>query len=863
MQQQRTVMQHYRIFCRLMAAAWMSCIAVSAYGRTEVVAPADSIRTTDIEEIVVVSTPKEDARLRQQPLSSTSFAHEQMLERGIDGVTGLTANVPNLFIPDYGSRLTTSVYIRGIGSRTGTPAVALYVDGVPQLSPAGFDFNFSGVDRIDVLRGPQTTLYGRNSMGGVIRVYTKNPFHYQGTDITLRGAGILHDGSDVSGALQLTHYHRVSNRFAFSVNLFCEADGGYFTNEARDGERIDTQQDCGGRMRFVIKPSENLNIDLTASHEWLRQGGYPYEYRGVVGNPSTPDPVHDVGTIAYDNRSGYRRNLTNAGLTIDRRWKRATLTSVTGFQHLHDNMKLDQDFTDRNLYTLLQRQNANTLSEELILKGSIGIGHAATPTTYSWLLGATAMRQWLNTYGPVTFHSDGLEWLNGLINHQASSHMPTVKGEEYTMNFMFNNNIYGTELDFPGSYDTPTSNLALFHQSTFNNLFGINGLNLTAGLRLDREHMRLAYDAYYYFHQTYSLGGRLTYPDGSTRDGMTLVPESEFDVADQIEGDIDRSYVKLLPKVTLQWAPIRSTADARLSALNIYATVSQGYRSGGYNVQMFSDILQGRMQTCILQNVTAVTLPVVRQQPSMPDVAKATVEQILTTMSAEKDYDIDALTWYQPETSWNYEVGAHLTAFDARLQADLAAFWMDTRDQQLSLMTSGGLGRVTVNSGRSRSVGAEVSMRARPTDGLDIQMAYGYTDARFREEAETYVPFVPRHTLSVGATQTWTLGVGRTCFLRSIALHADYRAAGRVYWTTDNDVSQPFAGVLNARLTFVPRLPAWERRMNGGVNPLSVAIYAENILSTRYQTFYFETMQRSFAQYCRPMSFGVEARMQF
>ena len=58
----------------------------------------------------------------------------------------------------------------------GTPAVALYVDGVPQTSSASYDFNLAGVDRIDVLRGPQGALYGRGSMGGVIRVFTKNPF---------------------------------------------------------------------------------------------------------------------------------------------------------------------------------------------------------------------------------------------------------------------------------------------------------------------------------------------------------------------------------------------------------------------------------------------------------------------------------------------------------------------------------------------------------------------------------------------------------------------------------------------------------------------------------------------------------------
>ena len=182
---------------------------------------SDSLRTTDIEEIVIVSTPKENQRLRQQPVSSTSLSQDAMRERGIKGIKDFSATAPNLFIPDYGSNLTTAMYVRGVGSRIGTPAVALYVDGVPQVSAAGYDFNFANVDRVDVLRGPQSTLYGRNSMGGVIRVFTKNPMQYQGTDITLdasHAAGPSRTGhNDVGGIgryrLNLTHYHRISDRF--------------------------------------------------------------------------------------------------------------------------------------------------------------------------------------------------------------------------------------------------------------------------------------------------------------------------------------------------------------------------------------------------------------------------------------------------------------------------------------------------------------------------------------------------------------------------------------------------------------------------------------------------------------------------
>lgn len=817
---------------------------------------SDSLRTTDIEEIVVAATPKEGQRLRQQALASTSFAQREMQTRAIRGLKDLSSQVPNLFIPNYGSHLTTSVYIRGVGSRMGTPAVALYVDGVPQVSPAGYDFNIAGVDRIDVLRGPQGTLYGRGSMGGVIRVFTKNPFHYQGTEIDLDASHVARGlftskGGRGRGRLALTHYHRVSDRFAFSAHLFGDLDGGYFRNAGRDNELIDDQKDGGARMRFVIRPNESLDLDVTASQEWLRQGGYPYEYRGTVGSPTTPEPSTQVGDIAYDSRSGYRRSLTNVGLTADKRWQRVELTSVTGYQHLDDRMDLDQDFTTTRLYTLMQQQNINNISEELIIKKRESENSRITlqpKVKYSWLFGASIFQGWNTTDGPVTFHDDGLAWLNGLINQQANAHLPTITShdeagnEQYKMNFVFNNLIKGTELGFPGTYKTPTTNAALFHQSIFENLFGVQGLTLTAGLRLDYEHFRLDYDASYAFTQSYGLGGRLTYPDGSVREGMVLVPENEYYVTDGVKGNLKKDYLQLLPKATLLYGfnELRS---------NIYATISRGHRSGGYNIQLFSDILQSRMQTAIMKNVANATVPVVNAVPMIPADVKQNVRSMLISMGTEQPMDIQSKTWYDPETSWNFEVGTHQTLFDGRLQADAALFWMETRNQQVSKMTEGGLGRITVNSGRSRSLGAEVSLRAQITDGLSAYTSYGYTRAKFRNgnDGETFVPFIPRNTITAGLTQQWSLHRG---WLDAISLHADYQGSGRIFWTESNNAWQNWCGQAGVSLS-----------LHKGASEL--AFYTRGLALQRYQTFYFETMQRAFAQYTRPAEIGLRLHFAF
>ena len=337
-------------------------------------APKDSTKVVDIEEVVVIATPKENSRLRQQALSATSFSQTDMRGNAVRSVKSLSSLVPNLFIPDYGSKLTTSVYVRGIGSRINTPAVGLYVDNIPFIDKSAFDFNYSDIERIDVMRGPQGTLYGRNTMGGLIRVFTKSPFTYQGTDLTLSAATYNNYKASVS------HYHRISPQFAFSANFFYEHKGGFFKNSYLN-ERVDKDDEFGGRFRAIYLPKENLKLDFTLNYEYTNQGGYPYEYTGVTEGEE--DRADYIGRIAYNHKSGYRRNLLNGGLNLEHQADNFILSSVTGFQFLDDHMDLDQDFTEQNIYTMMQKQNSKTVSEELVLKSKPG-------RRWQWTTGASA-----------------------------------------------------------------------------------------------------------------------------------------------------------------------------------------------------------------------------------------------------------------------------------------------------------------------------------------------------------------------------------------------------------------------------------------------------------------------------------------
>ena len=767
-------------------------------------APKDTTRVIDIEEVIVIATPKENNRLRQQPLSATSFSQGDMRNNSVTSVKSLSGLVPNLFIPDYGSKLTTSVYVRGIGSRINTPAVGLYVDNIPFIDKSAFDFNYSDIERIDVLRGPQGTLYGRNTMGGLIRVFTKSPFSYQGTDISLGAATYNNYKASIN------HYHRISDKFAFSAGAFYEHEGGFFENVARNNEKIDKGDEVGGRMRAIWLPKDNLKLDFTVNYEYSNQGGYPYQLTSLSETDIYyQDLKGDLGKVAYNNECGYMRHLLNGGLNLEHQADNFILSSVTGFQYLKDEMNLDQDFTRKNVYTMSQRQNSKTISEEIVLKSKPG-------RRWQWTTGVSGFYQWLDTEGPVTFHEDGI---SSLMENNVNGIFKKIK-EEYPMMPDMSLDITDENILIGGNFKSPMLSTGIYHQSTINDII-FEGLSFTAGLRMEYERYWLDYNSNTNINFDFKIA-------------VMPMPFKGLNSSPKVNGNISHDYIQLLPKFALQYDFNKSN--------NIYASVSKGYRSGGYNIQMFSEIVQGEM----INGMIAV----------LDEKSHGMVSQMGGDKIPHYEFNIQETTMYKPEYSWNYEIGSHMTMFDGRLQADVAAFYMDTHDQQISRFAASGLGRITVNAGKSRSIGGELALKAQITDAFSLNGNYGYTHATFTDYVVSdevnyngnYVPFVPQHTFNIGGQYIFRMKSGS--WLDNIMLNANYKGAGRVYWTEQNNAYQNLYGTLNGRISL--------NKGNG-----QIGIWINNALNTKYQAFYFESMNRGFAQMGRPMQIGVDLRCRF
>ena len=781
--------------------------------------PKDTIKVVDVEEVLVIASPKENRKLRELPTASTLLSQHDMQANQVTNLKGLTALVPNLFIPDYGSRLTSAIYIRGIGSRINTPSVGLYVDNVPYIDKSAFDFNYADIERIDVLRGPQGTLYGRNTMGGLIRVHTKSPFSYQGTDLRLSA------GTYGNYNASVTHYHRMSEQFAFSVGGFYEHADGFFKNSALNNKKIDRSNAGGGRIRSIYLPTENLKLDFNVNYEYSDQGGYPYFYTGKVNEEERKEDTRKdkIGLISYNDESSYYRSLLNASVNIEYQAQNFILSAVTGYQHLKDRMFLDQDFTEKDIFNLEQKQKLNTISEEIVFKSKPG-------RRWQWATGAFGFYQWLHTSGPVLFKRQGVE---EMIEDKANENFPNSPMAP-SMKMTINNET----LNIGGSFDTPSLSGAIYHQSTFNDLF-VKGLSATVGLRLDYEKTSMKYR---------SISEPIDFDFSiSMQRPLLNLSDQHMKAPSTFIGKLSNDYLQLLPKFALQYEWKKGNS--------VYATVSRGYRSGGYNIQMFSDLAQTEFQRNMMYAV--------KESEKIDDPQYgAMIDKMIDGMIPEA-VDVKAATSYKPEYSWNYEAGAHLTLLESRLWADLAAFYMDTRDQQVAKFSENGFGRITINAGKSRSYGAEAAIRAAITNALGLNVSYGYTYATFtdyvtekkqgKEKVDVsyngnYVPFVPKHTLSVGAQYIFRIAPRH--WLDRVQVNANYNAAGRIYWTEENNVSQACYGTLNGRVSL---------EKGNGV----LAFWIRNALDKEYQAFYFESMGNGFMQKGRPMQLGVDVRCRF
>ena len=401
-------------------------------------AEPDSIKQYRLDEIIIKS-PKYNRNVFDIP-AAASMVPARMIENSkVENLTDISGIVPNFFMPDYGSKLTSPVYIRGVGNRINTPSVGLYVDDIPYFEKSAFNFDFYDVERVEVLRGPQGTLYGRNAMGGLINVITNAPDEKRRTSVAVDYGNFNQIRSNI------THNQPIGKKVAVLANLRQNHNDGFYTNLFNNSQ-VDKINSYSGRVKMQYEPTKQFKAAVSVQYEDSKQGGYPY----AIFN----DETLQASDINYDSESIYNRNMLSAGLNLQYAAPDFILRAVSSFQKVDDLQGIDQDFTPQSLFYVDQDQKLNMFAQEINIQSKEN-------KTYDWLFGVFGFKQLLDKSVTVEYGEDG-----------------RVK---YKLPY--------SEYYYTKWYDNSNSGIAFFHQSTLK--FG--GFSASAGIRADYEKATLDY----------------------------------------------------------------------------------------------------------------------------------------------------------------------------------------------------------------------------------------------------------------------------------------------------------------------------------------------------------------------------------
>jgi len=637
-----------------------------------------------LEEVVVTAQRRTES-LQEVPIAVSAFSAESLDSKGLTNVSQIadfTANVTMDFTaPISGSSSVLVSFIRGIGqsdyAMNYEPGVGLYVDGVYYARAVGGVIDLLDIERIEVLKGPQGTLFGRNTIGGAISVITADPTDEQFAEVELTlGA---YNRQDIRGRINLPISDNLQTSVAFSsknrdgyVNRIpfpgvLPADQANFRsidqgkmNPLPSGNDLGNENNDTVRAKLLWTPNDDWRVLLAADYSRVREnaapatlvdaelwqvtGGLAGLYNGCTAGAPIPvcgsitdglngtqiDPLFTERT-PYDNRfltPGRTTNYGNAisGTALDSYGTTATvdwqLTDSIGLKSISAYRRLESVFgEDADMSPLVIDHHAFELDQDQV-------------TQELQLNGATDSIDWLA--GLYYFREEG-------VNHD---YVPLGGGlfQVYGLNFIEN------------------TSYAAFGQLTWNLT---DRFSVTAGVRFTEEEKEF---------------------DGRQRDLNDLnaqlgVPPEAFPDPNGPDGT-----TRLFP-LGVQEADFSDTAvrvgfEYRLSdSVFSYISYAEGFKGGGWDTRLTGPELVA------------------------PDFA--------------------------PEEAETIEIGLKSQFFDDRLRLNAAIF--DTDYSNLQLIIQRGISPLTANAGESEISGAEIDVSWLPTDALEITGSYGYIDARYTE----------------------------------------------------------------------------------------------------------------------------------
>ena len=653
-----------------------------------------------LDEVIVTAEKKEENV--QRIASSVSALNAKAInDYRLWNSKDLTAIVPNFYSSNPGDgRNVTS--IRGITSSSYDPAVTTYIDGVNQFTLDTYIPQLFDVERIEVLRGPQGTLYGRNAMGGVINIITKQPTN-QTTGFAEVSAG-NYGLQRYTGAIRTP---LVKDKLFFGASFLYEKLDGYYTNEI-DDSKFDKQHSVGGNYYLKYLVNDRWSVSLNAKHMANRN------YGSFTLAPNADAAFADPFKVNQNAVAKLVDNTFNTSLTANYAGTRFNFSSQTSYQsnYRYYATPIDGDFSPLDAITIINNYGKKWNYIKVVTEELRFTSPASSTSRLKWTAGSYLFYQHVPNKQATHFGKDA-----ALVGSPDSNYA------------------------IINSTKAKSSGVAFYAQSEY---AITNKVSVILGIRYDYQHSKQDVLGEYQ-------------PDAS------LVPIFET----QPDTSASVSYSAFSPKLSVAYHPS--------SNVDLFATYSRGYRTGGLT-QLGAD-------------------------PSQPP-----------------------LYAYKPEYSDNFELGIKNNFLENKARANISFFYTTITDAQVPTLVLPAAITVTKNAGSLTSKGVDAELATTILKGLEATYNVGYTDAKYtklklsQNGAEADLS---------GNRQIFTPGVTSLLVLQynisltssnnlQLIVRGEWSYLGKQYFDLANSIVQSPYNLLNTRIGLKIKhaeLYFWERNM--------------------------------------------------
>lgn len=845
----------------LLGATMLCAAATPVHAFAQDAAPADAGTTaddTDYGNDIIVTASKRSQTLQDTPVAVSVTSAAALEESQIRDLIDLQSSVPSLRVSQLQSSANTNFIIRGFGNGANNagiePSVGVFIDGVYRSRSAAQIGDLPNVERIEVLRGPQSTLFGKNASAGVISIVTQKPqYEFGGSaEVTYGNYDAITVKGDVTGPL--------SDTVAFSIGGSYNRRDGY-AQDLKLGTDVNDRNRWGVRGQLLFEPTNALSIRLIGDYDKIDEncciagnviaGPTVAITNALAGGPSV-DANNPFSYDVYNNFLSSNKIKNYGGSAqIDYDLGNMALTSITAYRQVRADTNQDSDFSAADLIgEKSDYVDIDTFTQEVRLTSDFD-------GPLNFLIGGYYFNEKVDQQSAIKFGTQFRPYGDALIR-AASGNALNVGLLEGTLGAL-----EGAPTKYLGTFFRAGDGLDEDYRMK-NEAFSIFGtvdfdvtdrLTLTLGGNYTKDRKRFSTDvvssdvfsgvnldaaAYTPFRQALLIGQgvpaataaflaanpTMTLPDGRSANPLAGLKAFQFlppflNVPNAVESgktnDGDFSY------------SVRAAYELT-DTVNIYATYATGFKASSINLSRDS-------------------------RPLASDLAAITAAGLRTPnlVAGSRFADPEESTVYEFGLKGQWDVAA----------VNVAVFKQSIKGFQSNVFT--GTGFALANAGKQSTFGIEFDGSVRPVDGLNLTLAATYLDAKydsfvnsaFGDISGTTPAGIPELSLSLGGTYTHEFAGGA----KAIA-HVDYAYESPVQ-IVEGLSGFPASVAQNLKREVNSLNASFTIRLTNGID---VGVWGRNLTNAQYLTTIFPAVAQagSVSGYpSQPRTYGGTIRYKF